>query len=101
MDIISFSRRPGPRYSLAVVSTATALFLRFGLNPVLGISVPYITFFPAIMLSSWACGLGPGLMTTVLGAVAVRYFLLVPSHSFAPSGVADTLGQSLFLAVGA
>jgi PAS domain S-box-containing protein len=88
------------QYSFALLCAALGLFLRFTLNSTLGSSVPYITFFPAIMLSAWAGGLGPGLVTTLLGAMAARYSLLAPLYSFAAPNLADSLGLALFLSVG-
>ena len=52
------------------------------------------------MLSAWAGGLGPGLLTTILGAIAVQYFLLAPLSSFALPSLADSLGLLLFVGVG-
>src|SRR5207244_9802922 len=33
------------------------------------------------MLSSWISGLGPGIVSTVLGTLAADYFLIAPLHT--------------------
>src|SRR5690348_2475206 len=49
------------RYAIGVCSVAAGLGLRFALSGVLGSTVPYITFFPAVMFAAWLGGLGPGI----------------------------------------
>jgi hypothetical protein len=48
------------------------LGIRLDLGGVLGQSVPYLQFFPAVMLAAWLAGLGPGLVPTELRRTAVR-----------------------------
>jgi len=43
------------------------------------VSVPYLHFFPAVMISAWFGGLGPGIVATLLSAGAAVYFSLRPS----------------------
>jgi PAS domain S-box-containing protein len=58
-----------------------------------GQSLPYVTFYPAILLTAWYGGLGPGLFSAALSLV-----LLFPTVSVT-SG--DGLGLGLFGTVGA
>src|SRR5687768_7789658 len=88
-------------YGGAVLATAAGLILRFVLAPLLGTSVPYITFFPAIVASAAYGGLGPGLATTILSALAAFYFIVPPLHSVYPRTTEDALGLVVFLFVGA
>jgi PAS domain S-box-containing protein len=64
------------RYAVAVCSVAAGVALRFALGPALGSTLPYITFFPAIMLAAWFGGLGPGILATLLSLAAAFYFAL-------------------------
>ena len=57
-------------YGVAVLATGTSLLLRSPLAPWLGDHAPHMTFFPAIILSSYPGGLRPGLLATFLGAAA-------------------------------
>lgn len=65
------------RYSIAVFVTFVALVLTrslwYYIQPAL-----YPFLLAAVMLSSWFGGLGPGLVSTVLGAGLGKYFFLIP-----------------------
>ena len=78
---------------------AVFLGIRLALDPVLGHTVPYLQFFPAIMLATWIGGLGPGVFATALAAMLSAYFFLEPLHNFAVSSLADSVSLPLFVAV--
>jgi PAS domain S-box-containing protein len=66
------------RYAVAVAATAIAVALRAALTGLWGTTLPLIMFYPAIMVSAWFGGFGPGLLATVLsGAVSVYYWIPV------------------------
>ena len=46
-----------------------------------GTAATYSFFLGAVMLSSWISGLGPGLISTLLGTLAADYYLLAPIHT--------------------
>ncbi|MFP5261267.1 MAG: PAS domain S-box protein [Blastocatellia bacterium] len=70
------------RYGFAVLMVAAATLLRIPLNPLLGVSaVPFILYFPVIMLSGWFGRLGPGVAATVLSALAALYFNIEPTFA--------------------
>jgi PAS domain S-box-containing protein len=52
------------------------------------------------MCCAWYGGFLPGLLATLLSALAGRYFLLEPLHSLAPATPADGLGMILYLCLG-
>jgi signal transduction histidine kinase len=70
------------RYGLAILAVIVALLLRRLLAPLLGENNPYHTLWAAIVFSAWYCGLGPSLVTTLIGVVGVWYWFLPPFHSF-------------------
>src|ERR1700676_411146 len=70
------------RYGLAILAAIVALLLRRLLAPLLGENNPYHTLWAAVVFSAWYCGLGPSLVTTLLGVVGVWYWFLPPFHSF-------------------
>src|SRR5580700_5245336 len=70
------------RYSLALLATAIALVLRLLLAPLLGDTNPYHTLWAAVVFSAWYCGLGPSILTAILGAVGVWYWFLPLANSF-------------------
>ena len=53
------------RYAVAIVATAVALYLRYLLTPLYGHENPYHTVWLAVAFSSWYCGLGPSIVTTI------------------------------------
>lgn len=69
------------RYTIAVLLTSAALALAFLGRGVWGAAATYSFFLGAVMLSSWISGLGPGILSTVLGTFAADYFLIPPLHS--------------------
>jgi PAS domain S-box-containing protein len=76
------------------------MLVRFALEPWLGQSVPFIQFFPAIMVAAWYGGFGPGLAATLLSAVNAAYWFLNPRHTFGIATVADGVSLGLFVVVG-
>jgi signal transduction histidine kinase len=65
------------------------------INPLLIESLPLITFYPAVMISGWCGGLGPGLVATGLSAVSAALFAGGASHPFL-----NWFGLTLFVVVG-
>ena len=94
-------RLSGPtRYAIAVAAAAGGLLLRLSLEPVWREQLPYITLFPAIMVSAWVGGLGPGLLTTFLAALGAAYFWVPPLRSLWITNSGEWLGLSVFVVVG-
>jgi two-component sensor histidine kinase len=78
-----FRQRPILAYCTAIAAFALALALRFALNGVLPTGFPYLTFFPAVLLTAFFCGTGPGIVTAALSVVAAWYWFIPPFDSFA------------------
>jgi len=91
---------PLARYVQAVAVAGLAVLVRLALDPVWGIRLPFITLFPAIMLSAWLGGLRPGLVTTAICATAATYFWLDPARSWSVTDKSELLGVLVFIAVG-
>jgi K+-sensing histidine kinase KdpD len=87
------------RYSVALVSAGLALLLRGLLTPLWGNELPFLTLFPAVLLSAWYGGLGPGLVTTAMCAAGASYFWLVPSADLGSSRLAGWVGLALAVLV--
>jgi signal transduction histidine kinase/CheY-like chemotaxis protein len=83
----------GARYGIVLATFLVAAGVRWALIPVFGSALPFITFYPGIMLSAWFGGLWPGVLMTVLGAAAALAFW--PVGSF-PSAI-SVLSLSLYL----
>ena len=87
------------RYGLSVLLIAVVLVLRLALQAWLGLSVPYLLFFPAVMLASWLGGVGPGVLAVGLAAAVSNFFFLRPVHSFAIADTADRVSLPMFVFV--
>src|SRR5262245_42899067 len=89
-------------YSVALLATALALLLRLAFFGYVADKGPFITFFPAIIVSAYIGGLRPGLLATLLSAVTADYFLIEPQYS---AGIyrdrAEAYALGLFVLTGA
>src|ERR671920_77799 len=82
-ETYSGSRHSLPlRYGVAVASVALALGLKLLLDPWITQQSPFLLLAGAVMVAAWFGGLGPGLLTTALGAITADYFFLSPVGSF-------------------
>ena len=88
------------RYAVAIGATALAVAFRSAMAPLWGTTLPFIFFYPAIMLSAWFGRLGPGILATILSAAAAM-FLWLPAMSV-PSlhNLADVTGLLVFVGLG-
>ena len=89
------------RYSLAVGFAAAAIALRGALTAWWGYELPFLTFFPAIVLSAWAGGFWPGMLATGLCGLAAQYLWLAPPYRLEVMQLRDGLALVLFLGIGA
>ena len=65
-------------YVIAVGTPFILVLLRLALSPVLKDSGPFLFFTPAVMISAWYGGFGPGMVASVLGAALGNYFFVGP-----------------------
>jgi PAS domain S-box-containing protein len=87
--------RPGTvgAYALAFVSVGIATALRLAVDPYL-VGAQFVTFFPAIVITTLISGFGAGFFCAVLSTAAADFFVLEPRWSFNvddPATVADLL----------
>jgi PAS domain S-box-containing protein len=86
-------------YVVAVLLVAGSLLVVWMFRAWFGGNVPYLQFFPAILIAAWYGGLGPGTLATVLSALAAMYFFL-PPPGLAVGGVPDVMSLGFFVATG-
>jgi len=89
------------RYLIAVGLAFSAAAVRGLLSTLWGDSVPFLLFVPAIVLSAWAGGFGPGMATTVISALLANYFWLPPFYSFRLATGRELIALVIFTAIGA
>ena len=88
------------RYAAAVSATALALALRTAATPLWGVALPFIFFYPAIMLSAWLGGFGPGVVATFLCAAAAVSPSLSPGSGLQADNLADATALLVFMGNG-
>src|SRR2546425_11877341 len=89
-----------PRYGLAAALPALSVSATLLRAPHWTPRPLLLPFSPAVMLSAWFGGFGPGLLTTLLSALAMDYFWLPPAPGFGIQEPGDLMGFILFLGVG-
>lgn len=103
------------RYAAAILVTLSCVLLRLLLTPLVGHEVPLVLFYLGVVTSSWIGGLGPGLLSAVLGLAfgvymfmnpagswqidlhresVVMYILLAPATAFIVNGMRRTLHRA-------
>jgi PAS domain S-box-containing protein len=92
-------RPPLLRYLAALAITGAAIGIRILLDPLWGATVPFITLFPAVLLSAYLGGTGPGLLSTALAIVAVNYLWVEPYGRLEITTVGDGLKLLAFTVI--
>ena len=73
---------------------------RWPLPAALADQVLYTAFLPAVLIAAYLGGFGPGLLATVVSALAATFFLVEPLYSFAINSGSDAVALVVFLLVG-
>jgi two-component system, sensor histidine kinase PdtaS len=74
------------RWGLAALAWAVALGTRYVLEGSLPPGFPYLTFFPAILVSAYFLGTGPGIAVALASGISAWYFFIPPLNSFSLTG---------------
>jgi K+-sensing histidine kinase KdpD len=96
--VIGRSRLQG--YGAAIVLLIVVIALRWLVIPEWSLSHPYLLFYPAIIVSGWYGGFGPGILATLLTALALTYLWMSPLYSMRIRDVQDVATVLLFIAIG-
>jgi PAS domain S-box-containing protein len=80
------------RYSIALAAIGVALLLRKLFDPLLGEHATFITLYPAVIFLALYAGLGPSILSVVLGLLLAPYWFVEPRGSFR---VHDIFGHAL------
>lgn len=70
------------RWGLAGLAWGIALLTRYELEGSLPPGFPYLTFFPAILVSAYFLGTGAGTLVAVASGLSAWYFFIPPVNSF-------------------
>jgi signal transduction histidine kinase len=96
----SLLRSTSVPYLIAVLGTAGMVFLGKSLTSWLGNNVPCLLFFAVIVPAGWYGGWKPGLLATLLSALAIAWFFFEPFDSPAVHDPGEQLELALFVVMG-
>jgi len=90
------------RYAFAVALAGLACALGEVLTPASVTSnVPYLFFWPVVVLASWYGRWGPGVVAVVLSALLADWFFIEPRHALGLKTVHDVCEYFAFVGTGA
>ena len=75
LSIRATTLTPPVRYAVALASAGVVILLRHAIDPLWGIRFTFTMLYPAIVVSAWLGGFGPGMVATLSCAVAATYVL--------------------------
>jgi PAS domain S-box-containing protein len=89
--------RPGTLggYAFAFAAVGIATVLRLAIDPYIS-GVPFITFWPAVIIIALISGFGAGVFCVVLSVAAASFFAIPPPLSFHIESAADAADLLLF-----
>ncbi|WP_297512744.1 sensor histidine kinase [uncultured Caulobacter sp.] len=82
MTIGAIIRGKTAGYVFGAITALAAWALRYALNDWFPPGFPYLTFFPAVVVTAYFAGLRPALLCAVLSGVAAWYFFIPPYRTF-------------------
>lgn len=93
------ARRPAPALGLAATLAIVGLAwgARVIVDPALPPGFPYVTFFPAVVLTAFLFGVRLGSLSALLCGVIAWYYFVPPVRSFQIAGSEVALGLYLFV----
>lgn len=88
------------RYGVAIATVLAVTVLRLPLAPLLGNSVPFILYFPAVVIAGWFGGFGPGVIATLLSGYCAKTWFFEPTGTFTITDWGSGFRLFVFLASG-
>jgi PAS domain S-box-containing protein len=100
VDIRVEERQWPIRFGAPVIAAIAAALLRAALTPLIGeTAVPYITFFPAVLFTTWFGGFRAAAICIVLSSLGSTYFFVEPRGSLLIASQGDQIALVLFILV--
>jgi PAS domain-containing protein len=104
LDEVGMNETPRARmvaYGVAVLAVVVSLLMwAYVPQPVMGVKGMYLSVCPAVMIAAYFGGFWPGLLATVLGAVAADFFFVEPLYDLWIQTPEDLLAMGFFALVG-
>jgi PAS domain S-box-containing protein len=80
--VLRIRQQPPVAYGSAGAMVAVAVLARWLIGDYLGEHLPFITFYPAIVVVTLVAGLWPGILATILSTIAAWYLFLPPAQGW-------------------
>ncbi|HET6381873.1 MAG TPA: GAF domain-containing protein [Armatimonadota bacterium] len=87
-------------YGIALLSIIIASFTHTILAPYLGDRLPFIFYFPAVVVAAWYGGLGPAIFTVVFGSLVAILYFMPPTYALAVPRAQDRWELGIYIFVG-
>jgi K+-sensing histidine kinase KdpD len=87
----------GHKMIVAVLCVALSAALRWGLSLVWPNMTDFVTFYPAVVVVTVACGVEAGALAIVLAAVICWWIIIPPPFAFFPLKQDDAVSIALFI----
>ncbi len=88
------------RYGVAAAAVGLVLVVKAPLEALVGPGPPLILFIPALTLSAWYGGFGPGMLTTALSVLVCNYYFFPPIGSLRLNSGYDLFQLGVFVVEG-
>lgn len=88
------------RYGVSVALLLMVIAVRWLAIPDWSLSHPYLIVYPAIIVAGWFGGFGPGVLATLLGAIALTFLWMPPLYSVRIGDIRDATAVLVFVAIG-
>jgi PAS domain S-box-containing protein len=85
------------RYGIAVAAVVVAIAFRIALTPLIGGNFPLATMFTAVAFTVWRAGVGPAIVTTILGWAASGFVFRGGFNYFGGLPFAEVIGFLTYL----
>ena len=99
LEMLKAYQRPILHYGIALLCVGLAIRVGVLLQPTFGDGFPFAAMIVAVLTAGWRGGFGPGLTTSLLGALALIRFVLNKEGNFSIEGVESQAGIVLYLVV--
>ena len=97
MQLSMTARKPWQHYLIAILAFASAAVIRAEFLGILGPRLPYLTFYPTVMLVAICAGAPAGLLATCLSAIYIACVMSPIGQGSVLQGAADRLSTAIFV----
>ncbi len=100
--LLSTGKRSHSRAAVwvALAGVAVATGIRFLCQEILGAAVPFLFYYPAVMLAAWCGGIRPGALATLLSVLAADFFFIEPRFQLTAMSAALWFAMIVFCGSG-